>query len=147
MMKREKIYAVTFIRYTNALNDTVSDWDGECDPLKADTKYLDVKQHPCLVKESDLAYFQKFGGGFECIKLVGYLYESEYPVISVDSTAVDFNINTSEIAKKIQEAMKDQHVDTPYHVEIGDQHFKYTSSTVAPHVPQGYTTTYNDKGD
>lgn len=73
-MKTEKIYSVTFRWYTNCLNDTVSDWDGNSVELDPHTKYIDVGKDPCLVRESDLSYFQKFGGGFDTVKFVGVLH-------------------------------------------------------------------------
>lgn len=71
--KREKVYAVEFIRYTNSSSSTVSDWDGKSDSLSSTMQYLEVLPGPFLVRESDLSYYQRFGGGYKSIHLVGYI--------------------------------------------------------------------------
>ena len=78
-MKKEKIYAVEFIEYTNFSKTTVSDYDGVMQ-LK-DIKYLEVGPESCLIRESDLPYFQKFGKGFRSIRLVGELIIPDLPTI------------------------------------------------------------------
>ena len=71
-MNRERIYAVTFNSYTNALRNTVS--DGNKDIAK--TKYLHISQDlPFLIRESELLYYSKFGEGYSIVKCVGELSE------------------------------------------------------------------------
>jgi len=72
MNKLEKIYFVEFMSYTNCLNDTVSDWNGEGIPKVGEQKYLHVG-HNFLVKESELEKYRKFGEGYRIIKFVGEL--------------------------------------------------------------------------
>jgi len=72
----EKIYAVKFRRYTNCLQDTVSNGkdDHTLEDLK-DTKYLNVGKDPFLIRESDFEKYKEFGGGFESLTYVGMLSE------------------------------------------------------------------------
>ena len=63
----EKVYEVEFMKYTNCMNDTVSDNNGEL----GKGRYLDIGREPFLVKESDLLKYEKFGGGFRNIRFVG----------------------------------------------------------------------------
>lgn len=63
----EKVYEVEFMRYTNCMEDTVS--NGETEIGKA--KYIDVGKEPFLIKESDFPKYQKYGGGFRIVKFVG----------------------------------------------------------------------------
>lgn len=89
-MKTEKIYSVTFRRYTNCLNDAVSDYDENSLELDPHTKYIDIGKDPCLVRESDLSYFQKFGGGFDSIKFVGIIHiPDDQPVIHCNPSDED----------------------------------------------------------
>lgn len=67
MIKTEKVYAVTFMQYTNCLNDTVStnndDW--------TKSEYLNIGKETFLVKESDLDKYKKFGNGYKTLIFVG----------------------------------------------------------------------------
>lgn len=67
MINVEKVYEVEFMRYTNCMNDTVS--DGEKEIGKA--TYIHVGREPFLIKESDFPKYQKFGGGFRIVRFVG----------------------------------------------------------------------------
>ena len=72
MKRMVKVYEVEFMSYTNCLNDTVSTY-----PTKSedeDIEYLDVSGYPFLVKEDDLSYYSKFGGGYKSITFVGNMY-------------------------------------------------------------------------
>ena len=62
----EKVYEVEFMRYTNCMNDTVSD-GAEI----GKTKYINVGKEPFLIKESDFPKYQKYGGGFRIVRFVG----------------------------------------------------------------------------
>ena len=62
----EKVYEIEFMRYTNCMNDTVSD-GGEL----GQTKYITVGKEPFLIKESDFPKYQKYGGGFRIVRFVG----------------------------------------------------------------------------
>ena len=74
-MKREKVYSVEFMNYTNCLRDTVS-----TEPEKDENgvinfmgiEYLDVKDG-FLVRESELDKYRVFGGGYNSIHFVGYM--------------------------------------------------------------------------
>ena len=59
----EKVYLVEFMRYTNPLKDAVSDSEHK--------NYITLGKEPFLIRESDFAYYGKFGGGFRIIKFVG----------------------------------------------------------------------------
>lgn len=69
-MARERIYAVTFNRYTNALRDCVS--DGNRDIAKIE--YISLpKDVPFLIRESELLKYVKFGNGYASVVCVGEL--------------------------------------------------------------------------
>ena len=96
-MKLEKVYVVEFMKYTNCMNDTVSDWDGVSDTLKT-SKYLDIGKEPFLVRESDLPKYQKFGGGYRTVNFIGNIEINNetpkiYPTVSeyadIHSTGYD----------------------------------------------------------
>ena len=72
LSKYELLYDVEFNRYTNCMEDTVSNWDGVGDALNLDIEYISVPK-PFIIKESDIDYYRKFGGGFKYLKFVGYL--------------------------------------------------------------------------
>lgn len=93
-MNISKIYAVTFVRYTNAMKDTVSDWDGVSTTHFHD-RYLKVEPGPFLVREEDLPYYQKFGGGFQDLHLVGYL---DTPPVSVLENGKDISTLQTDYA-------------------------------------------------
>ena len=64
----KKVYAIDFIRYTDCLNDTVSNSDPD------NTEYIEVGRHePFLVVEDDIDHYMKFGGGIRNMKFVGYI--------------------------------------------------------------------------
>lgn len=71
-MKLEKVYKVTFMNYTSALKDTVSDWDGNPSNLSNAT-YLKVTSSPFLLRESELSKYKCYGGGLRDILFVGNL--------------------------------------------------------------------------
>jgi len=71
-MKLEKVYEVTFMNYTSALKNTVSDWDGDPSNLSKVT-YLDVTTSPFLLRESELSKYKRYGGGFRDIRFAGNL--------------------------------------------------------------------------
>ena len=71
LTKREKVYTVEFMGYTNITKNTVSTYYEGCD--KATIEYLDVSNGPFLIKESDLDKYKKFGGGYRDIHFVGYI--------------------------------------------------------------------------
>ena len=60
----EKIYKITFINYTDYSQETVKNEESN--------EYIKI-QSPLLVKESDLQYYSKFGGGIRSAELVGYI--------------------------------------------------------------------------
>lgn len=78
-IKLEKVYKVTYMLYTNVMRDTVSDWDGKGHSL-ADCEYLNVGKEPFLLRESQLEYYRKFGGGYRNIEFVGQIPISETDV-------------------------------------------------------------------
>ena len=78
-VKLEKVYKVTFMQYTNAMKDTVSDWDGKGHSL-ADCEYLDVGKESFLLRESQLEYYRKFGKGYRNIEFVGQIPISKFDV-------------------------------------------------------------------
>lgn len=63
----EKVYEVEFMKYTNCMNDTVSDGNTEI----GKTKYINVGKEPFLIKESDFDKYMKYGGGFRIVRFVG----------------------------------------------------------------------------
>lgn len=65
-MKLEKVYAVTFMQYTNFMNDTVSDNNKDWSKLN----YLNVGQN-FLIKESDIEKYRVYGGGYRSLTFVG----------------------------------------------------------------------------
>jgi hypothetical protein len=71
--KKTKIYAATFIQYTNCMHDTVAT---NSESIK-DEKYLDVTDGPILIREEDIEFYKQFGNGFDTLKFVGYLVEKE----------------------------------------------------------------------
>lgn len=83
-IKLEKVYRITFMWYTNVMKDAVSDWDGKGHSL-ADCEYLDVGKESFLLRESQLEYYRKFGGGYRNIEFVGQIPISETDV-NVSST-------------------------------------------------------------
>ena len=131
-MKGSKIYSVTFLRYTNALNDTVSDWDGVSSNHIAD-KYLKVDR-PFLIREQDIPYYQKFGGGFADLHFVGYLDipESKYSDFSVQISGYDSSVNISPVP-----------VPDVSRVKVGDEGFDYCSTT-GVNDPNVHISTWND---
>lgn len=68
-MKTEKIYAIEFMQYTDFGKTCVSNGAYE---LK-DLKYLDTKQEPFLVRESDLEKYKIYGQGYRNLTFVGYM--------------------------------------------------------------------------
>ena len=68
----ELLYEVKFNRYTNCIEDTVSDWDGVGDVFGAKVHYISTPT-PFIIKESDIDYYRKFGGGFKSLRFAGYL--------------------------------------------------------------------------
>ena len=69
-MKKEKVYQVEFMEYTNCNKNTVAKYGP--DKFK-DTKYLEVGPDPFLVKESDLDKYKDFGGGYKLLMFVGFI--------------------------------------------------------------------------
>lgn len=65
-MELEKVYAVTFMEYTNFLNDTVSDGNKDWSKLN----YLNVG-HNFLIKESDIEKYRVYGHGYRSLTFVG----------------------------------------------------------------------------
>lgn len=77
-MMREKIYEITFNRYTNALRNTVSD----SNPDIAKIKYIKLPDNvPFLVRESALPYYSRYGDGISVAKCVG-----ELDIITLESS-------------------------------------------------------------
>ena len=94
--KAEKIYAVEFMEYTN--------WEKVCvssNPGQIDAEYLDFGKETCLVRESDLPIFQKYGHGFRSITCVGVLYVPEDVETFYDIFGGGFNVGINATAKKI----------------------------------------------
>jgi len=71
-MEFEKIYAVSFLEFSDVLHRTVSDRPPDAE-LGARHTYIDLSNGPLLVRESELDYYRKFGGGYDSIKYVGKL--------------------------------------------------------------------------
>ena len=63
----EKIYEVTFMEYTNCMENTVSNQAKEI----GDMKYITVGEEPFLVRESELDKYSTYGGGYRSIRFVG----------------------------------------------------------------------------
>ena len=64
----ERIYAVEFNTYTNALRDTVSDGNKNI----GETEYIHLpKDVPFLIRESELLEYMKYGNGYKSIYCVG----------------------------------------------------------------------------
>lgn len=83
ILKLEKLYYVTFMYYTNCINDTVSNYESNGHDLER-IEYLTVGAEPFLLRESDLPKYQKFGGGYREIKFVGNIPVSDTPSDSMD---------------------------------------------------------------
>lgn len=109
--KVEKIYAVEFMEYTN--------WEKVCvssNPGHTDAEYLDFGKETCLVRESDLPIFQKYGHGFRSITCVGVLYVPE-DVETITVNASDVNKYT---VKKIKGIKDNCQAPDPQQISIGD---------------------------
>ena len=73
-MSLVKVYAVTFMRYTNGLRDTVYN--------TKTNQYLDVIEDnnysgSFLIKENDLDHYKDYGDGFESVKFIGYMEDTK----------------------------------------------------------------------
>ena len=88
-MKPVKIYKVTFLSYTNFSKTAVSNQAEDCKNLKC----IDVKS-PFLIKEDDISYYQQFGGGFESIQFVGFLY---VPEVDSSTCIAESDTNSSRV--------------------------------------------------
>ena len=119
--KDEKIYAVEFMEYTN--------WEKVCvssNPGHTDAQYLDFGKETCLVKESDLPIFQKYGNGFRSITCVGVLHVPEdVATITVNAPDVDKHRITKDknLCKDNCMAADPQQItigDGPYNLFDGD---------------------------
>ena len=71
MHKFEKVYSVEFMEYTNAMKDTVSDWDGSFSTRDKEHDYLETGREPFLVRESEFEKYSKYGRGFRHAAFVG----------------------------------------------------------------------------
>lgn len=69
-----KIYSVTFIEYTNAVHDTVSNTQESISG-----KYIHVGRQSFLVTEDQLIKIQKYGGGISSCIFVGNLWDEDHP--------------------------------------------------------------------
>lgn len=69
MEKLEKVYAVEFMTYTNAMKTSVSNKSEDI----ADRKYIEIGSEPLLIKESELDLYKEYGDGYRSIKFVGNL--------------------------------------------------------------------------
>ena len=72
-MRKEKVYSVEFMTYTNCMRDTVSDGNKNI----GETEYLDLGKENFLIRESELDYYKNFGNGFRELTFVGYIGISE----------------------------------------------------------------------
>ena len=121
-MKLEKLYFVTFMYYTNCMNDTVSDYESNGHDLE-NTKYLNVGHEPFLIRECDILKYQKFGGGYRDIRFAGNLAvpESFDTLTDCADTGVTNVYDTSD-SKSLLETFEDQAVKCGYpepHFESG----------------------------
>lgn len=66
--RKEKVYQVEFMRYSNYEHDCVSNASSFGDNP---TEYLELGDEPFLIKESDLSKYQQFGGGYKSLIFVG----------------------------------------------------------------------------
>lgn len=62
---RKKIYAITFLKYTDYAKTAVSDNNGHYVHIPS-TGYL-------LIFENEIPYYQQYGGGLKDIIFIGYL--------------------------------------------------------------------------
>lgn len=130
-MKKVKIYEVTFLRYTICMNDTVSDQKEDFTFSKdfSDLKYLDV-QSPFLIKEADIPYYQKFGGGFKDLRFVGYLGELDESAEDTDSEKKTVTTNPLDIRDFDSPHLTDDFTVNPVkRIEIGDKDFQFMTTT------------------
>lgn len=65
-----KLYEVTFMQYTNAMQDTIS--DGTDDLMKR--KFIKVGRESFIVREDQLEKIMKYGGGIRDCQFVGNLW-------------------------------------------------------------------------
>ena len=79
-MKYEKIYEVKFLKYTNVMENSVSDYPGSG---RTDCMYLDTTE-PFLVRESELDLYRHFGGGYRSTKFVGMLPITDFGIAKID---------------------------------------------------------------
>ena len=95
---KELVYSVEFMNYTNTLKTTVSDVRpedyGGLNSL-SDITYIEVGHEPFLVRESELKYYSKFGGGYRNIKQVGYIEIPDKPVEAHSYQSVLIKRNTN----------------------------------------------------
>lgn len=64
-MKKEKVYRVEFMEYGNYSKDSV--WDAER------KNFIELKEGPFLIRESDLDMYKEYGNGFKELVFVGYI--------------------------------------------------------------------------
>ena len=72
-MRKEKVYSVEFMTYTNCMRDTVSDGNKNI----GETECLDLGKENFLIRESELDFYKNFGNGFRKLTFVGYIRISE----------------------------------------------------------------------
>lgn len=95
-MKYEKIYEVKFLKYTNVMENSVSDHPGSG---RVDCMYLDTSE-PFLVRESELDLYRHFGGGYRSTKFVGMLPITDFGIAKIENpdskNSVEFGFNNIE---------------------------------------------------
>ena len=69
MSRLVKIYAVTFMEYTNCMKNTVYNEENDC--------YIQVGKEQFLVTEDDLDKLKAYGGGYRTVNFVGNIFKED----------------------------------------------------------------------
>lgn len=145
IIKKEKVYSVEFMEYTNCMKDTVSDIDrNELCTDWSKANYLEVG-NSFLVKESDIQKYQKYGGGYRSLTFVGWIeIPEEKESFSVEDL-IDRLIMAEEISDKewsmlLERYAIDHTSTTTFSSPIGD----VTSNTYKAPSDGSIMTVYNE---
>ena len=60
-----KVYAVTFMKYTDCMEDTIHN--------NTEDKNIYIGREPFLIFEDDIKHYEKFGNGIRELRFVGYI--------------------------------------------------------------------------
>ena len=72
--KKDRIYLVTFNKYTDFSNRTVARYYTVNGVEKSE--YISIPESGLLIRERDFDAYRKFGNGFKTLQIVGEMYIS-----------------------------------------------------------------------